>query len=81
MMVWVYYSSCILLLGAEFTHAYATREGRRVRLRAGAVWVKDPMDKLGQRARRAPRARLAAGDGRPHLDHGAMTVVTLGEGV
>lgn len=48
-MVWVYYSSCILLLGAEFTHAYATRDGRRVRLRAGAVWVGDPMEKLGQR--------------------------------
>lgn len=41
-MVWVYYSSCVLLLGAEFTHAFATRGGRRVRPRAGSVWLHEP---------------------------------------
>ena len=30
-LVWVYYSAQILLLGAEFTHIYATKYGSRVR--------------------------------------------------
>jgi membrane protein len=30
-LVWVYYSSQILLLGAEFTHAYAVLRGKRIR--------------------------------------------------
>jgi membrane protein len=30
MLLWVYYSSCILYFGAEFTRAYATRGGRKV---------------------------------------------------
>lgn len=38
-MVWVYYSSCILLLGAELTHAFTLHGGREITLRAGAVWA------------------------------------------
>jgi membrane protein len=29
-LIWVYYSAQILLLGAEFTHIYATKYGSRV---------------------------------------------------
>jgi membrane protein len=30
LVIWVYYSACILLFGAQFTQAYATRFGRRI---------------------------------------------------
>jgi len=30
LLVWVYYSAMIFLLGAEFTHAYAKQKGNRV---------------------------------------------------
>jgi membrane protein len=36
-LLWVYYSSTILLLGAEFTQVQANRRGRHIRPSAGAV--------------------------------------------
>jgi membrane protein len=36
-LLWVFYSSQILFFGAEFTRAWAQREGRRVEPREGAV--------------------------------------------
>ena len=30
LVIWVYYSACILLIGAEFTQVYASRFGRRI---------------------------------------------------
>lgn len=36
-LVWVYYSSQILLLGAEFTQVYANRFGKRIRPASNAV--------------------------------------------
>jgi len=36
-LVWVYFSSMIVLFGAEFTQAWVRRTGRRVRLSPGAV--------------------------------------------
>jgi len=36
-LVWIYYSSMIVLLGAEFTHAWATSHGQVVVPRPGAV--------------------------------------------
>lgn len=38
-LVWVYYSSQILLLGAEFTQVYANRFGSRIRPKPDATWV------------------------------------------
>jgi membrane protein len=38
-LLWVYYSSLILLLGAEFTEVHAHRRGRSIRPSAGAVRV------------------------------------------
>jgi membrane protein len=39
-LLWVYYASCILFFGAEFTQAYAREcEGRRVAPSAGKVPV------------------------------------------
>lgn len=36
-LLWVYYSSTILLLGAEFTQVHANRRGRHIRPSTGAV--------------------------------------------
>jgi membrane protein len=38
-LLWVYYSSLILLLGAEFTEVHARRRGRSIRPSNGAVRV------------------------------------------
>jgi membrane protein len=40
LLVWIYYSAMILLLGAEFTQVWACRFGKRVRPRRGASVVK-----------------------------------------
>lgn len=39
MLVWIYYSSMIVLLGAEFTQAWARRRGRGITPEKGAVRV------------------------------------------
>lgn len=39
LLVWVYYTSMIVLLGAEFTRAWASEHGHRVRPEEGAVKV------------------------------------------
>jgi membrane protein len=38
-LVWIYYSALILLLGAEFTQVWARERGKRVRAEEGAVRV------------------------------------------
>lgn len=38
-LVWFYYSSLLLFLGAEFTQVYSRHSGRRIRPEAGAVRV------------------------------------------
>lgn len=40
-VLWIYYSSIILLLGAEFTRVWADRHGMRVRPERGAVVVEE----------------------------------------
>ncbi|HBJ85695.1 MAG TPA: hypothetical protein DDZ88_17835 [Verrucomicrobiales bacterium] len=39
LLLWVYYASCILLFGAEFTQVYAHAQGRHIRPAVNAVWV------------------------------------------
>jgi membrane protein len=39
-LLWIYYSSIILYLGAEFTKAYAAIYGRQIQPNQYAVWVK-----------------------------------------
>jgi membrane protein len=39
LLVWVYYSSMILLFGAEFTQVWAKRYGRGIQPEPGAVRV------------------------------------------
>jgi membrane protein len=56
-LVWVYYSSCILYFGAEFTRAYATRGGRKVTPKQQAERIElhgiKPEDHEGVRGRGA----------------------------
>jgi membrane protein len=42
LLVWIYYTSQVFLLGAEFTRAYTLRFGRPVRPRAGAAFRPAP---------------------------------------
>ena len=39
LLLWIYYSSIIVLFGAEFTHCWASRSGRRIKPAKGAVGV------------------------------------------
>ena len=38
-LLWIYYSAQVLLLGAEFTHVWARQRGRKVRVEPGAQRV------------------------------------------
>ena len=54
LLLWVYYSSLILLFGAEFTETWAGRRGEGVRPEPGAVRVKQerrPVSEPGYSAR------------------------------
>ena len=56
-LVWVYYSTQILLYGAEFTQVYANRMGERIHATKEATVVSpkkaDPLDQLPKTQRRA----------------------------
>jgi membrane protein len=41
-LLWVYYSAHIFLLGAEFTKVYAQRHGSNILPARGAVWRRRP---------------------------------------
>jgi membrane protein len=41
-LLWVFYSSYIIFFGAEFTRAYATREGRKIEPKAGMRFKGNP---------------------------------------
>lgn len=47
LLLWIYYSAQVLLLGAEFTQVYARKYGSRIRPDRGAVWV-NPEARAGQ---------------------------------
>jgi membrane protein len=49
LLLWIYYSSQILFLGAEFTQVYATRYGSRIRPSKHAVPVKETREVVSQR--------------------------------
>jgi membrane protein len=55
LLVWVYYSTQILLLGAEFTQVYALRHGSGVKAVAGLTPA-DPANPTGAGAQRFPGA-------------------------
>lgn len=45
LLIWVYYSSLILLMGAEFTQVWARRYGRAIRPTEGSIRIHDaPLD-------------------------------------
>lgn len=50
LLLWVYYSSLILLFGAEFTESWAVRRGEGVQPEPGAVRVKQEKQRIGEGA-------------------------------
>ena len=56
LLVWIYYSSIILLAGAEFTQAWAKRAGRQIEPSAGAVRV---VEETRKATPDEPRRRVA----------------------
>jgi membrane protein len=48
-LVWIYYSAMIFLLGAEFTQVYANRRGSGIQPDAGAVRVSEELRRQPQR--------------------------------
>ena len=52
LLLWIYYSSQILLFGAEFTQVYANREGRRVQPNEFAVPIERTESELPRGTRR-----------------------------
>jgi membrane protein len=48
LLLWVYYSAIILLLGAEFTETWAERRGEGIEPEPGAVRVRQEKQRLGQ---------------------------------
>ena len=53
LLIWVYYSAQIVLLGAEFTHVYARRHGRHTKREPAAVEQPDAPIEFRRPARRA----------------------------
>ena len=43
LLLWIYYSAQVILLGAEFTQVYAKRYGSKIRPDNGAAWVRPKM--------------------------------------
>ena len=60
LLLWVYYASCILLFGAEFTQVYARENGHEIRPAQGAVAVT-----AGMRAQQGLAPSRAAPAGLP----------------
>lgn len=58
-LLWVFYSSLVILIGAEFTKAWATRFGRGIRPDKYAVRVSDVVEVHFRRMRPADRPRVA----------------------
>lgn len=50
LLVWVYYSSIILYLGAEFTKAYAVKYGSEIRPSEYAVTIKEVVQETGNKS-------------------------------
>ena len=79
LLIWLYYSAQILLLGAEFTQVYATRFGSRIRPGRGAIPAdEDPPDDDGAREDGKPSERQdgkppARDDGKPRERPSAAT--------
>ncbi|HVW00345.1 MAG TPA: YihY/virulence factor BrkB family protein, partial [Planctomycetaceae bacterium] len=54
LLIWIYYSSIIFLLGAEFTQVYAGARGTKIEPSPGATWISDEVceEKPGPRTKR-----------------------------
>jgi membrane protein len=48
LLLWVYYSSLILLFGAEFTETWAERRGEQIEPEPGAVRVRREKQRVGE---------------------------------
>ncbi len=56
-LVWAYYSSAILLFGAEYTKAKTLRKEKTIHLKPGAEWMPKPMPETDEEKKSPPRLR------------------------
>ncbi|MBV9108238.1 MAG: YihY/virulence factor BrkB family protein [Gemmatimonadetes bacterium] len=59
-LVWIYYTSMILLFGAEFTETWATERGSGIEPEKGAMWREDATNPGAEKARKAKKADAQA---------------------
>jgi membrane protein len=58
LLIWVYYSSLIMLFGAEFTRAYATRFGSGLQPDVGAMLAPDATPDMHEQVRQQKAAKV-----------------------
>lgn len=54
LLLWIYYASCILLMGAEFTRVYATAQGHHIEPAENAEFAEGPVEKPAEPERLKP---------------------------
>ena len=61
LLVWIYYASVIVLLGAEFTQAWVKQRGRKIEPEEGAVRVVERKERVGEsRSARTEKSEAGA---------------------
>jgi membrane protein len=62
-LLWAYYSSQILLLGAEFTQVYARRTGTRIEPKPGAIRITEALREQEKQRQKEGRQKEGSGEG------------------
>lgn len=84
LLLWIYYTSAILMFGAEFTQVYAREKKIDVEPEAFAEWIKTieaPASSHGEAAagtgKTAPASERHEGIGKPAVSHPVGTIATI----
>jgi membrane protein len=70
-LLWAYYSSQILLLGAEFTQVYARRTGARIEPKPGAIRITEALRQQESQRQKEGRQKEGIGNREPGIGNTA----------